>query len=227
LIWVVCRAWLRKLPGNPEPGWQGMPVDEPKPASWQFHWHESSFVTSPYLRFIHLRSHTFSFLCFGCRIEQSSQEQRKKQICSAAKLCVGSGEIGIWNGLPHISGVLRDLVELLNPRREVDSSDACAWAGEGAKKYFITTTTTSGDKARNPDSPSNPRLHQITLLRTAAVFRSSCWQPASAASTSHCDCRISHRDTSACTDKLFPLAIGSACAPRQDGVYSVWKLPCK
>jgi hypothetical protein len=119
-----------------------MPVDEPKPASWQFHWHESSFVTSPYLRFIHLYSHTFSFLCFRCCIEQSSQEQRNKQICSAPKLCVGSGEIDIWNGLPHISGVVRDLVELLNPnpRLEVDSSDACVWAREGAKsakKYLL------------------------------------------------------------------------------------------
>ena len=206
-----------------------MPVDEPKPASWQFHWHESSSVTSPYLRFIHRRSHTFSFLCFRCRIEQSSQEQRNKQICSAPKLCVGSGEIENWNALPHISGVVRDLVELLNPRREVDSSssDACVWAGEGAKKYHNNDYCTSGDKARNLNSLSNPRPHQTTLLRTAAVFRSSCWQPASAASTSHCDCRISYRGTSACTDKLFPLATGSACAPRQDGVYSVWKLPCK
>jgi hypothetical protein len=119
-----------------------MPVDEPKPASWQFHWHESSFVTSPYLRFIHLHSHTFSFLCFRCRIEQSSQEQRNKQICSAPKLCVGSGEIENWNALPHISGVVRDLVELLNPRREVDSSssDACVWAGEGAKKEVLTVS---------------------------------------------------------------------------------------
>ena len=142
-----------------------MPVDEPKPASWQFHWHESSSVTSPYLRFIHRRSHTFSFLCFRCRIEQSSQEQRNKQICSAPKLCVGSGEIDIWNGLPHINGVVRNLVELLNPRREVDSSssDACVWAGEGAKKYHNNDYCTSGDKARNLNSLSNPRPHQTTF----------------------------------------------------------------
>jgi hypothetical protein len=204
-----------------------MPVDEPEPASWQFHWHESRFVTSPYLTFIHLRSHTFSFLCFRCRIEQSSQEQRNKQNCSAPKLCVGSGEIDIWNGLPHISGVVRDLVELLNPRREVDSSDACAWAGEGAKKYFLYhNNDSSGDKA-------GTSIHPQIQDRTRPPFCEQLLSSDRAVGSQHLRLRLHivtvafPRDTSACTDKLFPLATGSACAPRQDGVYSVWKFPCK
>jgi hypothetical protein len=77
---------------------------------------------------------------------------------------------------------VRDLVELLNPRREVDSSDACAWAGEGAKKYLLYHNNdyfwrqskepqfTINSKTA-PDHPSaNSCCLQIELLAASVDF---------------------------------------------------------